>query len=141
MNETTQVAPCGINCGGCEAYLAKDDPIVSDRLLAGGFKKEKLPCTGCRVSKGKCVVIEATCETYACITGRGFEFCFECPDFPCSKLNPAADKASVLPHNTKVFNLCFIQRHGLAKFLKEAPEIKRRYYIGKMEIGKGPQPK
>lgn len=35
--------------------------------------------------------------------------------------------------------LGFIQRQGLDKFLEKAPEIKQRYYRGKMEIGKGPQ--
>jgi hypothetical protein len=138
-NEMSLVAPCGINCGDCEAYLAKDNPALMDKLLAGGFKKERLPCSGCRVVEGQCMAIDGTCETYACIVGRGFEFCFECPDFPCTKLNPAADRANVLPHNTKVFNLCFIQRQGLVKFKEKAPEIKQRYYRGKMEIGKGPQ--
>ena len=55
--------------------------------------------------------------------------------------NPAreADRADILPHNLKVFNLCFIQRHGLEEFLKKAPGIKRRYYRGKMAIGQGPK--
>ncbi|WP_353740044.1 DUF3795 domain-containing protein [Desulfoscipio gibsoniae] len=79
------------------------------------------------------------CATYACVTGRGLDFCFECPEFPCAKLNPAADRADVLPHNIKLFNLCCIEKQGLAKFLEKLPEIRQRYYQGKMIIGKGPQ--
>jgi hypothetical protein len=139
IDRTAMVAPCGIDCGDCGANQVKDNPAHMDRLIAVGFKKEGLPCAGCRPLKGKCAVIGSTCETYACIERRGFAFCFECPEFPCPKLNPASDRANVLPHNTKVFNLCFIQRQGLEKFLEMAPEIKRRYYSGKMEIGRGPQ--
>jgi len=137
--EITMVAPCGINCGHCGAHMVKDNPEYMDRLLAVGFKKEMLPCAGCRAIKGCCALIGSTCETYACIDKRGFNFCFECPEFPCAKLNPAADRANILPHNTKVFNLCIIQRHGLKRFLEKELEIKQRYYSGKMEIGKGPQ--
>jgi len=138
-NGITLVAPCGINCSDCGAHLVKDNPVLIERLLASGARKESLPCAGCREVKGNCPVIGSTCETYICIEKRGFDFCYECPEFPCAKLNPAVDRANTLPHNTKVFNLCFIQRHGLAKFLEKAPEIKQRYYQGKMEIGKGPQ--
>jgi len=45
----------------------------------------------------------------------------------------------VLPHNTKVFNLCTIKRAGVENFVKISSEIKEKYYKGKMEIGKGPQ--
>ena len=143
-DETTLVAPCGINCGDCGVHLGKDKPKLIDTLVAMGFdkeslNKESLPCAGCRAVKGNCPVIGSTCDTYACIGRRGFDFCFECPDFPCAMLNPAADRANTLPHNTKVFNLCFIQRQGLDKFLEKASEIKLRYYRGRMEIGKGPQ--
>lgn len=134
-------APCGIDCSDCGLFKAKDDPALMEALAARGLKKEKetLHCPGCRPSKGNCPVIEGVCPTYLCIEKRGFEFCYECPDFPCGKLNPAADRADVLPHNLKVFNLCFIQRHGLEEFLKKAPEIRRRYFRGKMVIGQGPQ--
>ena len=142
--EIALVAPCGINCGDCGVHLGKDKPKLIESLVGMGFDRDSLnevslPCGGCRTVKGNCPVVGSTCETYTCIAGRGFDFCFECPDFPCAKLNPAADRANVLPHNTKVFNLCFIQRQGLAMFLERSPEIKQRYYRGKMEIGKGPQ--
>ncbi len=137
--EIALIAPCGIHCGDCGAHLIKDRPGALDTLLAMGFRKESLPCPGCRAVKGDCAAIPGTCETYECVSGRGFDFCFECPDFPCARLNPAADRANILPHNTKVFNLCFIQRQGLDKFREKGAEIKQRYYRGKMEIGRGPQ--
>jgi Protein of unknown function (DUF3795) len=138
--EFTMTAPCGIYCGACEAHLAKDNPALMERMKSSkALKTEMLPCPGCRTVRGKCLAVDGTCETYTCVTEHAVDFCFECPEFPCAKLNPAADLAERLPHNIKVFNLCCIQHQGLAKFAEKAPEIKQRYFRGKMAIGKGPQ--
>ncbi len=132
------VAPCGIHCGACPMYRVKDDPS-----LAEGLKKrinwDGVPCPGCRSAKGRNMFTNGTCATYACVSARKHDFCFECKEFPCARLNPASDRADVLPHNIKVFALSFIQKHGVAKYLEKEPEIKQRYYRGKMVIGKGPQ--
>jgi hypothetical protein len=133
------VAPCGIYCGTCELYLCKDNQQLFEYLVSRGIPKEKLPCTGCRDIKGNCPVIGSKCATYVCVTEKNVDFCFNCRDFPCSKLNPSADRADVLPHNLKVFNLCTIQRDGVEGFIEISTEIKNKYYKGKMKIGKGPQ--
>jgi len=36
-------------------------------------------------------------------------------------------------------SLCCIKEQGLTKWLQKAPEIKQRYFSGKMALGKGPQ--
>jgi hypothetical protein len=131
------VAPCGIYCGDCAAYRVKDDPTLKGALA--GVKWNGVPCPGCRQAHGSCQFVDGTCRTYDCIEARGHDFCFECVEFPCAKLNPAADRANVLPHNLKVFNLCTIKHQGIAKFLEKAVDIKQRYYRGTMEIGKGPR--
>ena len=136
---TTLIGPCGIYCGECEGYKCKDNTASLEFLVSKGIKREKLPCTGCRDSKGNCPAIGDTCETYTCVLKHKVDFCFECSDFPCTKLNPAADRADMLPHNIKVFNLCCIRQLGAEKFLERASDIKSRYYKGKMVIGKGPQ--
>lgn len=133
------VAPCGIDCGICEANICRDNQQLLAYLTSRGIPGEKLPCKGCREEKGHCPVIAAQCETYVCATEKGIEFCYECSSFPCTKLQPSADRADVLPHNTKVFNLCTIQRAGIEGFIGKSSEIKERYYRGKMEVGKGPQ--
>jgi hypothetical protein len=133
------VAPCGIDCGVCELNTCKDNPRLTDLLVSRGIPREKLPCSGCRSMEGRCPVISGTCETYACVSERKLEFCFECGDFPCSRLSPAADRADVLPHNMKVFNLSTIRRLGVEGFVNESAAIKRRYYEGKMEVGRGPR--
>jgi hypothetical protein len=133
------VAPCGIDCGLCSLHTCKDDPQVLERLVSRGIPREKLPCAGCRGVQGNCPVIGGTCATYTCVTEKKVEFCSRCGDFPCSKLNPAADRADVLPHNVKMFNLCTIERLGVDGFVKESAAIEKRYFKGKMAIGSGPQ--
>jgi hypothetical protein len=135
----TLIAPCGIDCGACELYLCKDDQQLTAYLVSKGIAKDKLPCSGCRDLQGCCPVIGSRCATHACVSDKQVEFCFQCNEFPCSKLQPSADRANVLPHNLKVFNLCTIQRDGVKSFVMTSAGIKKKYYKGKMEIGNGPQ--
>ncbi len=135
--EFIMTAYCGISCGDCECHKAKDDPKLMEYLTGRGI--QNLPCEGCREVEGKCPVLGGVCETYQCAADKKVDFCYECDEFPCSKLNPAADRANLLPHNLKVYNLCYIQRHGLDEFVRHAAEFKGRYYKGKMVVGSGPQ--
>lgn len=128
---------CGIYCGECECHKAKDDPKLMEYMKSKGIPN--LPCPGCREVEGRCPVIGGVCETYKCALEKKVDFCFECEEFPCSKLNPASDRADILPHNLKAFNLCYIQKHGLEEFARDAAEFKNKYYKGKMAVGKGPQ--
>jgi len=137
--EITLVAPCGLHCGDCGVYKVKDDPSLREIIDSCSANWNGDPCPGCRQIKGNCLGVDGTCETYACVTERGLDFCFECPEFPCAKLNPAAERANVLPHNIKVFNLCCIKEQGLVRWLEKAPVIKQKYFRGKMVLGKGPQ--
>lgn len=134
------VAPCGIDCGICELYFCKDDAQLLDYLVSNGIPKENLPCPGCRPMEGKCPVIPELCKTYECVTDKNVEFCYECNEFPCGKLQPTVDRANILPHNMKVFNLCKMKNIGLEKFAEISIDIKAKYYKGIMSlIGNGPQ--
>jgi hypothetical protein len=133
------VAPCGIECGVCELYTCRDNLQLYSALLSKGIPEDKIPCEGCRIVRGNCPVISGKCETFVCRTEKGLDFCYDCTDFPCSMLNPSADRADVLPHNLKVFNLCTIKSKGIDTFIEESSLIKQKYYKGKIGIGKGPQ--
>ena len=133
------VAICGIDCGICELYTCGHDHALFNKLVSMDMPKEKLPCDGCRSVEGACPVIAEICETYKCAIEKNVKFCFDCREFPCEKLHPAANRAEVLPHNMKIFNLCTIKRVGLDAFVEKSAEIKERYYAGRMAIGKGPQ--
>jgi hypothetical protein len=132
-------APCGIDCAACECARAADNPAVMVYLISRGIDASKLPCPGCRDVAGMCPAIGEECETYRCVREKEVDFCFDCAGFPCDKLTPAADRANILPHNLKVYNLCVIQNRGLKEFTERSADIKERYYKGKMAVGKGPQ--
>lgn len=138
IGEYILVAPCGIYCGDCGAYKVKDDPSLGESINRV-VNWNGVPCPGCRPVGGNCQFTNGLCETYACVTEHNVEFCFECPEFPCPKLNPSADMANIIPHNIKMYNLCYIRQQGLTRFLEKTPDIKQRYFRGKMAIGKGPQ--
>lgn len=135
----SMVAPCGIDCGICELYLCKDDQNLYNYLLQLGIPEEKLPCPGCRAIEGNCPVKPTVCDTWTCVKENELEFCSACTDFPCNRLQPCADRADVLPHNLKVFNLCLINQIGLKAFTERSAEIKLKYYKGKIAVGNGPQ--
>lgn len=138
--EIRLAAPCGTNCEACEAYLCKDSPQMLEYVASRGLRREMLPCPGCRPTGGLCPVYQgATCATWECVQQKGVEFCYECDEFPCRKLNPCADRAGVLPHNMKLFNLATIRHQGVEKFRAGFLDVKKRYYKGAMVIGSGPK--
>jgi len=119
--------------------MCKDKPQLREVLILKGIPQNKLPCRGCRMIQGECPVIPGICETFKCVAEHHVDFCYECDKFPCVKLQPSADRANILPHNMKVFNLCTMKRVGVEQFIRQSPEMKLRYYAGKMDIGNGPQ--
>jgi len=135
----TLAGPCGIYCGECECHQAANIPALLEYLVSRGIQRDRLPCPGCRSLEGNCPVLQETCATYACAQANKVDFCYECLDFPCAKLNPAAERADVLPHNLKVFSLCSLKQQGLEAWSEQYPELKRRYFKGRMVVGRGPQ--
>jgi len=127
-------------------YIVAIASVIKQRMIPNYWpilfllhrRLKGLPCAGCRSVDGKCPAVGDICATYTCTLEHEVDFCFECPGFPCGKLNPSADRANKLPHNMKVFNLCYIKNYGLEKFVAQQPEIRKKYYNGKIIIGNGP---
>lgn len=139
QEDITMIAPCGIYCGGCPVHTCKDNPVMMGALKGRGLNPELIPCEGCRTNKGVCAFHEGECATYKCVQQKGVDFCFECDEFPCTFLYPCADRADILPHNMKIMNLTYIQKHGIKAWLLKQADMVAKYYKGKMAIGKGPQ--
>ncbi|SKC78928.1 DUF3795 domain-containing protein [Maledivibacter halophilus] len=137
MDYKKLTSPCGIDCFNCEAY-EKNITEEMQAYLAKVLKKSKedVMCKGCRI-QGRCVLYPFPCEILECAKTKVVEFCFECCEFPCEKLNPCVDKAEKYPHNLKVYNLCKISRIGVDKWAEEAKQIRETYYKGKFTIGRG----
>ena len=137
-------AVCGIDCFNCELYYTNIDNFFEtmseerkNAFVSLGFTKEKLLCKGCRTSG--CTMIAERCETLECVKRKNIDFCFDCDEFPCSRLQPLAEGAERYPHNLKIYNLITIKNKGLEKWASEAAEIRERYFKGKFKIGAGPQ--
>ncbi len=103
------IAPCGMNCGTCIAYL-----------------RDKNKCPGCRVySDDKAVSIQR-CIIPKCVhlVKTESKFCFECEKYPCKRVKQL-DKRYRARYNTSfIENLAMIKEKGIEKFL--VFESKRR---------------
>jgi hypothetical protein len=143
MNEQSGLAaPCGIHCGMCPLNKALADEKLRETLAQRmNVPLEKAACQGCRAIKGHCPVIDEQCATYVCAQEKGIEFCFDCPEFPCSKLMPCSDRSESLPHNIKLYSLVLRKQRGEKVWNEQIGQVYSLYYGGQIKIGKGPGPR
>ena len=132
-------APCGLDCFNCANYLASENEEARKKLerdtRLNGIPVEVMLCQGCRNQKG---VLDShrlffkrsePCYVYKCTRERNINFCYECVDFPCNHLHPYADRATMVPHNTKIFNLCMIKKMGLDSWaINKAAAVREDYF-------------
>jgi hypothetical protein len=105
------VAPCGMNCGICKAYLA----------YSRGISKKKgkvIHCPGCLPRQKNCV-IKRGCKM---LKKNEIEFCFECKDMPCENLDRLDRRYRKRYDMSMVENLKEIRDQGINEFLKTQEE-------------------
>ena len=74
--EKEMIAPCGMNCSLCIAYLGEKYDIKKHGI-------NRKYCDGCRPRGENCLHMAKVCEK----VGKGqITFCYECEDFPCKRL-------------------------------------------------------
>ena len=124
MAETDLVGRCGLYCGACNIYRAyKDDGQYLNRV-AEHFKcaPEKVRCEGCQVLTSECW--GNGCKIVQCLNSKGFNFCYECPQFSdkfCEKFEKLAK--GYLEDNVDIrANLARIKSEQTAAWLKESKE-------------------
>jgi len=134
MDYKQMTAPCGLDCFNCILYSGYADKNRQALVLKEASRSLSI-CKGCRNENGNCPNLPMPCNVYPCAGKRGVAFCCECSDFPCDYLHPYADRASELPHNTKVFNLCLIKKMGLESWAKDkAISVKKVYYYDQWKL-------
>ena len=101
------IAPCGMNCGICMAYLRKERR-----------------CPGCRgddtsksASHLKCII--KNCEV---IKTNKSGFCFECAEYPCRRLRQLDKRYRTKYAMSMIENLESIKKIGLVAFVEEEKE-------------------
>jgi hypothetical protein len=138
MNYKLMTSPCGLDCFNCLMYIANENEELRAKISTNlGIPSEQAVCKGCREEGGKPDFLNWTepCNVYRCITKRKLDFCYQCSDFPCDSLHPYADRASEVPHNTKVFNLCLIEKMGLESWAKaKAKDVRHTYFKEKFKL-------
>ena len=108
MNEKL-IAPCGMNCGICSAYLASKYAIRSRGL--------KMPyCLGCRPRDKKCAFLKKRCDL---LLNNQVGYCHECKDFPCLALSHINERYKALYRMSMIENLMFIKEKGIKRFLEQ----------------------
>ena len=101
--EPSLIAPCGMNCGTCIAFL-----------------RNKNRCNGCRdKSEGKAVSVQR-CFVVNCdrlkLSGSGF--CYDCQQFPCRRIRQLDKRYRTKYRTSFIENLSKIKNEGIESFLK-----------------------
>ena len=106
-HEKEMIAPCGLNCSVCRAYLRQSNH-----------------CSGCRAADEdrldtRWVCKIRNCETFS--TDNTF-FCFKCDQYPCIAVNHL-DKRYRASYGVSVIeNLATIREHGVSRFMLQEEE-------------------
>jgi hypothetical protein len=101
QDELSLIAPCGMNCGICMAYLRERKKCPGCR---GPDTNKSVSCTKCRIKH---------CESFP-IGASGF--CFECGKFPCDKLKRLDKRYRTKYNMSMIENLGNIKTYGLEQF-------------------------
>jgi hypothetical protein len=96
------IAPCGINCNVCRAYL-----------------REKKRCSGC-LSKGNIIPHCMNCKIRNCeyLKKTKSGLCYECKEFPCKKIMHIDKRYRTRYSMSLIGNLQAVKKEGKKKFLK-----------------------
>lgn len=96
-----QCAICGLFCPACQMFIdTKGNPEkLEGRAKAFGIAIEELQCKGCR-SDQLCFFCREHCYMKPCATKKGYDFCGECPEYPCAELKTFQAQA---PHRLELW--------------------------------------
>ncbi|MFA5079287.1 MAG: DUF3795 domain-containing protein [Dehalococcoidia bacterium] len=95
------VAPCGMNCGICKAYLRKKNPCKACSFVDSSYPKTIVSC------------YLRTCPK------RTGKYCFRCEDFPCDRLKHLDKRYRTRYGMSEIENLQYIRDNGIKTFLEQ----------------------
>jgi hypothetical protein len=104
VNQILLIAPCGMNCSICTAYL-----------------RERNKCPGCRgvdIDKPRTRV---KCKIKKCefLQKAGTMFCFQCDSFPCDRLKHFDERYRTKYSMSMIENLEHIRKDGIQQFIED----------------------
>ncbi len=116
---------CGLNCGQCEiraATLANDEgkklelAAKMTQMTGRPWKSTEISCHGCKAQQEG--DWEGDCKIRVCASARGYEYCFQCPEFPCDIYTKWFQKMRVPAHAQGVANLQFMKDYGVDEWVR-----------------------
>jgi len=94
------LAPCGINCGVCIAFL-----------------REKNKCPGCRVDTVVKPVTRSRCFIKNCSAEKNIQFCYACTVFPCQRIKHMDTRYRTRYGMSVIENLKDMKKSGVRAYL------------------------
>ena len=101
---TSLIAPCGMNCGICMAYL-REKKKCAGCSCNGSNENKPVYCVKCRIKN---------CEV---IKNNQSGFCFECEKYPCLRLKQLDKRYKTKYSMSMIENLENIKKFGLKQFI------------------------
>ncbi len=101
------IAPCGVNCGVCIAYLREKNKCCS--CMSSGTNKPA-HCSKCTIK---------LCDEHK---KSEFTYCYECRKFPCTRLKSLDKRYVEKYHLSLIENLACISKYGFYEFIKNEDE-------------------
>jgi hypothetical protein len=100
---TTLIAPCGMNCRLCQAYI-----------------RDKKACPGCRGDDSLKTKTRVTCKIKNCekIAERKVKYCFSCESFPCDNLVHLDNRYRTKYGMSMIDNLITMREFGIRHFIR-----------------------
>ena len=105
------IAPCGMNCALCKAYLAYTHSVPRQRGKVTW-------CSGCRPRAKNCFV-KRKCSK---LTHNQLQYCSECDRMPCESVDRIDRRYRQRYGMSMVENLNMIRAKGMNEFLKSQKE-------------------
>jgi hypothetical protein len=90
------IAPCGMNCGTCIAYL-----------------RDKNKCPGCRIVSSDKAISVKKCTVTKCIylQKTTSKFCYDCEKYPCKRIKDLDKRYSTKYRTSFIENLAMIKEN------------------------------
>jgi hypothetical protein len=101
--ERSLIAPCGINCGTCMAFLRVKNKCYGCWV---DFDSKRKTCCECKIKN---------CELLAKTSSK---FCYECKIFPCEKIKHIDKRYRTKYRASLIQNLVTIKETGITTFLE-----------------------
>ena len=96
-----QFSACGLNCGLCSRYYTDGESR----------------CPGC--AGDGFLDVHPACGILSCCQRKGFDYCFECEEFPCKKYDTWGDTDSFITHKNYLADMKKAKEIGIEAYKVE----------------------